>query len=385
MQRPLSLGGAAAVRQPLIRGQADNPGASVTTKDQPNGGGPRGCSTTSLVFGDARRSVPSTRQIAGPVDSVDEVIERSGRHRWARALAIAAIGATASFLAGSVGTAPAGASSTPGYWLGGDDGGVFAFGAPFFGSQNFPGMCQQGCSVASWPYGHGYWVLTTGESGSRVEGGLAGMGLNGSGLTWAPLGLGDGSVPTPAATVRPWRVTGVPGPKYGILGLDANGSVYSVNGPNPSESAQTYGSMAGRSFVGSMVGIASTSDGKGYWLVASDGGVFAFGDAAFEGSMGGRALNAPIVAIASTSDGQGYWLVGADGGVFAFGDAPFEGSMAGKPLAAPVVGIAGDASASGYWLAGADGGVFAFGAAPFLGSMSGHQLNSPITSIASNS
>ncbi len=33
--------------------------------------------------------------------------------------------------------------------------------------------------------------------------------------------------------------------------------------------------------------MAATPDGKGYWLVASDGGVFAFGDAGFEGSMGG--------------------------------------------------------------------------------------------------
>ena len=43
---------------------------------------------------------------------------------------------------------------------------------------------------------------------------------------------------------------------------------------------------------------ASTSDGKGYWLVASDGGVFSFGDAQFYGSMGGKYLNAAIVGIA---------------------------------------------------------------------------------------
>jgi hypothetical protein len=32
------------------------------------------------------------------------------------------------------------------------------------------------------------------------------------------------------------------------------------------------------------VGMAATSDGKGYWEVASDGGVFTFGDAAFFGA-----------------------------------------------------------------------------------------------------
>ena len=36
-----------------------------------------------------------------------------------------------------------------------------------------------------------------------------------------------------------------------------------------------------------VVGMAATPDGKGYWLVASDGGVFTFGDAQFYGSTGG--------------------------------------------------------------------------------------------------
>ncbi len=60
---------------------------------------------------------------------------------------------------------------------------------------------------------------------------------------------------------------------------------------------------------------------SGYWLVASDGGIFAFGDAAFYGSTGGMTLNKPIVGMAATPDGQGYWLVASDGGIFAFGDA----------------------------------------------------------------
>jgi hypothetical protein len=86
--------------------------------------------------------------------------------------------------------------------------------------------------------------------------------------------------------------------------------------------------------------MAATPDGKGYWLAASDGGVFAFGDASFYGSMGGTRLNAPVVGMAATPDGKGYWLAAADGGVFSFGSAPFEGSMGGTRLNAPVVGIA---------------------------------------------
>ena len=78
----------------------------------------------------------------------------------------------------------------------------------------------------------------------------------------------------------------------------------------------------------------------GYQEVASDGGVFAFGNAQFYGSMGGQSLNKPIVAIASTPDGKGYWEVASDGGIFAFGDAQFYGSMGGQALAKPIVGIA---------------------------------------------
>jgi hypothetical protein len=63
-------------------------------------------------------------------------------------------------------------------------------------------------------------------------------------------------------------------------------------------------------------------------LVASDGGVFTYGDAAFYGSTGAIKLNQPIVDIARTVSSGGYWLVSADGGVFTYGDAAFMGSAA---------------------------------------------------------
>ena len=66
-------------------------------------------------------------------------------------------------------------------------------------------------------------------------------------------------------------------------------------------------------------------------MVASDGGVFTFGNAQFYGSMGGQQLNAPIVSIVPTSTGHGYWLVAKDGGIFAFGDAQFYGPPAARP------------------------------------------------------
>ena len=99
---------------------------------------------------------------------------------------------------------------------------------------------------------------------------------------------------------------------------------YSAEGP--------YGSLATTGLNQPIVSMAATPDGKGYWEVASDGGIFSFGDANFYGSMGGRPLNQPVVGLAATPDAKGYWEVAADGGIFTFGDANFYGSMGGRPI-----------------------------------------------------
>ena len=144
-----------------------------------------------------------------------------------------------------------------------------------------------------------------------------------------------------------------------------------------------HGSMGGQHLAAPIVGIASTPDGHGYWLVASDGGLFAFGDAAFYGSMGGHVLARKVVGLATTADGRGYWEVAADGGLFAFGDADFFGSMGGRPLTKPVVGVAPTRDGHGYWEVASDGGLFAFGDAGFFGSMGGRPLTKPVVAMAS--
>jgi len=58
--------------------------------------------------------------------------------------------------------------------------------------------------------------------------------------------------------------------------------------------------------------------------------VFSFGDAPFEGSAAAGLQQFPMVGMAATSDGRGYWLLGQDGGLFTFGDAPFYGSGRGS-------------------------------------------------------
>lgn len=114
-----------------------------------------------------------------------------------------------------------------------------------------------------------------------------------------------------------------------------------------------------------VAGLVGTPDEAGYWLVASDGGIFAFGDARFQGSMGGSALNAPITAMASSRSTGGYWLFGSDAGVFSF-NAPFFGA-GGVDSDDHIVGATVDASNQGYWLVASDGEVFTFGNAHFFG------------------
>ncbi|HXW39021.1 MAG TPA: MBG domain-containing protein, partial [Acidimicrobiales bacterium] len=172
---------------------------------------------------------------------------------------------------------------------------------------------------------------------------------------------------------------------YDVVGPD--GSVWAL-GPARVDSAPApafYGSMSGRPLHAPVVGAAFTPLHGGYWLVASDGGVFSFGDAGYYGSTGGMVLNRPVVGMAPTPDGGGYWLVASDGGVFAFGDAGYDGSTGGLDIGQPVVGMAADPSGQGYWLTTATGAVFPFGQATFEGSLRFLDLGFPIVGIAASS
>ena len=158
--------------------------------------------------------------------------------------------------------------------------------------------------------------------------------------------------------------------------VTAAGKVY------PYGDAVGYGDVSAVNLYAPIVGITPTPDGRGYWLYALDGGIFAFGDAQFHGSTGGIRLWQPIVGMAATSNGNGYWLVASDGGVFAFGGAAFHGSTGGLKLVAPVVGMVASHDGQGYILAAGDGGVFSFGDAPFHGSLGGVSIAGWVDSIA---
>jgi hypothetical protein len=245
-----------------------------------------------------------------------------------------------------------------GYWEVAADGGVFPFGANFFGSTGRVHLAEPIVAVARTSSGNGYWFTAR-------DGGIFSFGNAGFYGSLPQVGVSVDNIVGMAADPR----TG----GYWLVASD--GGMFAFNAPY-------FGSVPGLSLhVDNIVGMAATPDGGGYFAVGSDGGVFAFGDARFQGSMGGQSLNRPIVGIATDPATGGYWEVASDGGIFSFG-APFEGSTGAISLNEPIVGMASNAEGSGYWLVASDGGVFAFGAAPFDGSMGGQPLNKPMVGLA---
>ena len=170
---------------------------------------------------------------------------------------------------------------------------------------------------------------------------------------------------------------------YWLVGGD--GGIFSYG------AAHFYGSTGNLHLQRPVVAITPTSDRGGYWLVASDGGIFAFGDSSYHGSIPGiglapagtpgttRRLNAPIVGMVPSVDGAGYFMVASDGGVFAFGDARFSGSCPGiGGCSGAAVSVVPDADGDGYWVVTATGNVYAFGKAPSYGAPGARSV--PVTS-----
>src|ERR1700677_939406 len=62
-----------------------------------------------------------------------------------------------------------------------------------------------------------------------------------------------------------------------------------------------------------------------FWLATATGHVYSFGVINY-GSPGSAPLNQPIVTMVPSQDRHGYWLVASDGGVFSSGGSPFYGS-----------------------------------------------------------
>ncbi len=231
-----------------------------------------------------------------------------------------------------------------------------------------PGPVQTNC-MSKLPSGSVVGVASTGDGNGYVETDAAGdVAVFGQATCYGA--LSGVHLSQPIVGIAADKLTG----GYWLVGSD--GGVFAFNAP-------FMGSAGAIHLTKPVVGIAATPDGGGYWLVASDGGVFSYGDAGFHGSTGGVALDKPIVGMAADPATGGYWLVASDGGVFSYG-APYMGSMGGVALAKPVVGMDATIDGSGYHLFASDGGVFSFGDAGFHGSTGGAHLSQPVVGGAAD-
>jgi hypothetical protein len=214
-------------------------------------------------------------------------------------------------------------AATPGgrgYWMLGADGGVFAFGDATFRGAPAGQLRAPAVRLEPTPTGQGYWVLSAvGEvaafGDAAFRGQLFPLPFKAVGIASTPSGQGYW-IATADARVLPFgdavlhSLTG--GPLTDTAASALAGAGGGATKPGPSERATASGSPT--------VAIAASPDGKGYWLLAADGGVFSFG-VPFHGGVPDRRPYADAVEIRVTESGAGYYVGGRDGAVFAFGDA----------------------------------------------------------------
>jgi hypothetical protein len=120
-----------------------------------------------------------------------------------------------------------------------------------------------------------------------------------------------------------WRALALVGPQLAELIHQGPGITQAIRNGRRVDGATTYGT-------------ATWADHYDHVHVAVPRGIFLTPLSHPLGTLQGDAMpddpnrvnvNAPIVGMASTPTGKGYWLVAADGGVFAFGDATYLGNV----------------------------------------------------------
>jgi hypothetical protein len=133
------------------------------------------------------------------------------------------------------------------------------------------------------------------------------------------------------------------------------------------------------------VDLEPSPSGDGYWVLSNAGSIDAYGDARGRVSIdeGALTLNAgeQATSLSVTPSGNGLWVFTSQGRTITYGDARHLGDMSGTPLNGPVLDAVPTPLGNGYYMVGSDGGIFAFGDAAFHGSMGGKRLNAPVQSL----
>jgi hypothetical protein len=205
-------------------------------------------------------------------------------------------------------------------------------------------------------------------------------------LTWGPYtgtGTDPGTTPTTGPDTTP--TTAPPGStpgsgRNGYWMLGSDGKVYAF-GQAKNLGAPTLAGSA------TAADLEETPTGDGYWIVDSVGHVYAYGDATALGGIdaGRLAPGETVTSLSATPSGKGYWIFTTKGRAVSFGDAMFVGDMSKVALAGPVLDSIPTPTGLGYYMVGSDGGIFAFGDAKFYGSMGGKKLNAPVQSLVPDS
>ncbi len=151
-----------------------------------------------------------------------------------------------------------------GYWILGEDGGVFSFDVPFHGSMGGQRFNSPVVGMEATAARQGYW-LVAGDGGIFTFGDAPFFGSTGN-LAPQQARRGHGTDPQ-----RPGLLDG--GHRRRHLHL-RRCAVPRLDRQPPAQPAG--------------LAMAPTPSGQGYWLVAKDGGIFTFGDATFQGSLPGR-------------------------------------------------------------------------------------------------
>ena len=161
---------------------------------------------------------------------------------------------------------------------------------------------------------------------------------------------------------------------YWMVGTD--GRVYAFG------DAKAYGDAALPAGA-QAVDLEPTPTGNGYWIIDDLGNVYARGDAMTQPNLDrGKIASAEVItSLSATKTGKGYWIFTSIGQVIPFGDAVYYGDMSKTKLNAPVLDSIPTASGKGYYMVAADGGIFTFGDADFKGSTGNIKLNKPVQSL----
>ena len=265
----------------------------------------------------------------------------------------------------SSGTANVGALPH-GYWLVGSDGGIFTFGsAQFYGSTGSLSLQRPVVGITPTASDGGYWLVAS-DGGifsfdTGFYGSIPGLGLH-------PAGSGQPhSLNAPIVGMVPTAGGG------GYFMVASDGGVFSFGNAKFEGSCPGIGGCAGKA-----VAVAPDASGNGYWVVTSTGNVYTFGDAPYFGAPGPQ--SSAITSMVRTPDGQGYWILDANGQVFPYGNAAAQGSVPANGTGGldPASAIATTSDGGGYWVTAANGSVFTFGDAPYDGGMNGTHLNGSI-------